>query len=310
MHNLAIDTRLTGKQQIVDFLHGSSVEVTPTQATKVGDFREHLSPGQRVMVTFLPGSDWRATVETAGMLRAQGFEPVPHIAARSVTDAVMLEDFLRNLREDAGVREVLAIGGGVDRPVGQFDCTMQMLETGLFQKYGIFRIGVAGHPEGSPDIPEAAVRQAIIDKNRFAEENGLQMHIATQFCFEVEPVLAWERQLRADGNRLPIHIGIAGLATLKTLLAHAKACGVGNSIRVLMRQAANITKLMTVREPGEFVAGLAQAAAADPASMIKGAHFFPLGGLRRTAAWMQAASAGDFELVDGGRDIALNNPID
>jgi methylenetetrahydrofolate reductase (NADPH) len=310
MHNLAIDPGLTGKQQIVDFIAGSSVEVTPTQAAKVGNFRDHLSPGQRVMVTFLPGSDWRATVATASMLRDQGFEPVPHIAARSVTDHAMLDAFLRNLREEAGVREVLAIGGGVDRPVGQFDCTMQMLETGLFQKYGIFRIGVAGHPEGSPDIPEVAVRQAIIDKNRFAEENGLELHIATQFCFEVAPVLAWERQLRADGNRLPIHIGIAGLATLKTLLAHARACGVGNSIRVLMRQAGNITKLMSVREPGEFVAGIAQASAADPECMIRGAHFFPLGGLRRTAAWMQAVSTGEFELVDGGRDILLTNPID
>jgi methylenetetrahydrofolate reductase (NADPH) len=310
MQNLAIDSIAMAKQDIVNFLQGCSVEVTPTQASKVGDFREHLTPGQRVMVTFLPGSDWRATVETARMLREQGFEPAPHIAARSVTDATMLEEFLKALREEAGVREVLAIGGGVDRPVGKFDCTMQMLETGLFQKYGIFKIGVAGHPEGSPDIPEAAVRQAIIDKNRFAEESGLQMHIATQFCFEVDPILDWERKLRADGNKLPIYVGIAGLATLKTLMAHAKACGVGNSIRVLMKQAANITKLMTVREPGNVVVGLAREAAADPESMLRGAHFFPLGGLRRTAAWMQATSSGAFDVVDGGHDIALHNPID
>lgn len=310
MHNLAIDPHLVAKQAIIRFLDGCSVEVTPTQATKVGDFTTHLSPGQRVMVTFLPGSDWRATVNTARMLREQGFEPVPHIAARSIPDAAMLEDFLKALRDEAGISEVLAIGGGVDRPVGRFDCTLQMLQTGLFQKYGIFRIGVAGHPEGSPDIPESIVRQAMIDKNRFAGQHGLQMHIATQFCFEVDPIVKWERRLRADGNRLPIYVGIAGLATLKTLMAHATACGVGNSIRVLMKQAGNITKLMSVREPDAVVGGLAMEMARDPDSLLRGAHFFPLGGLRRTAAWMQAVSNGDFEASADGTTISLHKPID
>ena len=58
---------------------------------------------------------------------------------------------LASYRAEAGVDEVLIIGGGVDQPVGAFDNSLQVLETGLLQKHGIRRVGVAGHPEGSPD---------------------------------------------------------------------------------------------------------------------------------------------------------------
>lgn len=286
------------KAQITDFLKDCTVEVTPGGSAKIEDFRDILKPGTTVFVTFLPGSDFNDTIATVKRLRAEGMNPVPHFAARSIPSKKFLEENLAALQDQVAVKEVLVIGGGVDKPVGEFTSTMEVLRTGLFQKYGIEKMGVAGHPEGSPDIPEAEVKKAMLEKNAFAKESGLDMYITTQFVFEAEPVIAWDKRIQEEGNELPVHIGIPGLATIKTLLNHARACGVGPSMRVLTRQAANIAKLMTVRQPNKLVRELAEYRATDPNCGITQCHLYPLGGLKRSAAWMYAVQEGKFEPND------------
>ena len=283
-------------QCISDVMRGFTTEVTPGSAAKIERFSDHLRPGTTVYVTFLPGSDFADTVRVATRLRDEGFEPVPHIAARSMPDRAFLEENLKRLRDEAGVDHVLVIAGGVDRPVGEFTDSMQILETGLLDKYGIGRIGIAGHPEGSPDIPDAAVRDALKWKNDFADRTGADLYIATQFCFEAAPIIAWDQRIQAEGNRLPVNIGIPGLATIKTLLNHAKACGVGNSMRFLTKQARNVTRLMSVSAPDQLVTGLARYMADDPGCGIRGVHMYPLGGLRKSALWTYAVIDGRFRL--------------
>ena len=55
-----------------------------------------------------------------------------------------------------GVKQALVIGGSRD-PIGKFDSSYQILETGFFD--GI-KIGIAGHPEGSPDISRTKFRKS------------------------------------------------------------------------------------------------------------------------------------------------------
>ena len=281
------------KQNILKFLENTSVEVTPGGAKKVEDFRDILRPGTTVFVTFLPGSDIKDTVECVKRLSAEGMNPVPHFAARSIPSKVFFEETLKVLQAEA-----LLIGGGVDNPVGDFASSMEVLRTDLFQQYGIKKLGVAGHPEGSPDIPPADVTAALLEKNVYAKEHGIEMYITTQFCFESEPIIEWDKRIRAEGNELPIHIGIPGLATIKTLMGHAKACGIGPSIRVLTRQAANIAKLMTTRMPDKITRQLARYQAEDADCGITQCHLYPLGGMKKSAAWMYAVMDGDFELND------------
>jgi methylenetetrahydrofolate reductase (NADPH) len=143
-------------------------------------------------------------------------------------------------------------------------------------------------------------------KNAFAERTGADLYIVTQFCFEAAPVIAWDKRLRAGGNRLPIHIGIPGLATLKTLLGHAKACGIGPSMRFLTRQARNVTKLMTVSAPDRLVTDLAAYSASDPDCGIAGVHVYPLGGLRRSALWANAAADGQITMNRDGKGFTVD----
>lgn len=296
------------RREVCAFMANFSLETTPGSAAKIADFREHVRPGATIYITFLPGSDFNDTVAVAKRLREEGFNPVPHFAARSIGGRDVLEANLRRVAEEAGVKQVLLIAGAVPEPAGEFSDTMQVLETGLLDKYGIVKIGVAGHPEGSPDIPEEAVKQALQWKNDFARRTDAEMYVVTQFCFEAEPIIKWDRHIQAEGNRLPIHIGVPGLATVKTLLAHAKACGIGPSMRFITRQAMNVAKLLTVSAPDKLVTDLAAYRANDPKCGITGVHMYPLGGLKKSAEWSYAVADGRFQFNSNGHGFTVESP--
>ena len=284
-----------------------SIEVTPTGATKIESFRDCLSPGTTVNVTFLPGTDPAETIAVAERLHNDGMRPVPHLAARSLRDAEQLDELLAAFTSRCGVEEVLCIGGGVDKPVGAFDATIQVLETGLIQKHGIRSVGVAGHPEGSPDITDEEIAAALAAKNALAARDGLNLYIETQFCFEADIVLDWERRVRAAGNTLPIRIGIPGPATIKTLFRFAQISGIGPSMRFVAKQAKNVAKLMTVQSPHMLITGLAEGMAADDACLIRHFHYYPFGGFARTAAYAGGVAEGNIELLPkGGFDVIAN----
>ncbi len=290
---------------IMRLMSAFSLETTPGAAAKIPDYRRHIEAGAPVYITFLAGSDFKDTLAVAARLSSEGFKPIPHIAARSLPDRDYLDDILGRLSGELGVEQVLCIAGGVDTPVGEFSDTMQLLETGLFDRHGIRTIGVAGHPEGSPDINDEAIQAALKWKNAFNERSDASLYIATQFCFEAAPIIAWDRALRASGNRLPIYIGIPGPASVKSLLNHARACGVGPSMRFLTRQARNITKLLTVSTPDRLVSDLAHYTATDPQHGIRGVHMYPLGGLSKTTRWAYAASRGKFSLHPNGKGFDI-----
>ena len=285
---------------IQNLLEGFTAETTPGSAAKIADFREHLRPGTVVYITFLPGSNFDDTVAVAKRLRDEGFIPVPHFAARSIKDEATLDEYLSRVVGEAGVDWTLCIAGAVDKPVGEFTDSTQMLDTGLFDKHGIRKIAVAGHPEGSPDMSDESIMNALKWKNSFAEKTDASLYLVTQFAFEIEPIIAWDKMLNAEGNKLPIDIGIPGLATLKTLLMHAKACGIGASMKFLTKQAKNVTKLMVVNTPDKLVRNLADYCANDPESGIKGVHMYPLGGLRRSAIWSYGVTDGKITLDEKG----------
>lgn len=293
----------------MNLMRDFTIETTPGQAAKVSNFGEHLNQGAMVAVTFLPGSDYNDTIKTAVKLREEGFEPAPHIVARSIPSKEALDDFLNRVTSEAGVTQCVALAGGVDKPLGPFDSSMDIMDTGLFDKYGIKKIGVAGHPEGSPDISDEMLKQALAWKNGFRERTDAELYIATQFVFEAAPVIAWDKAIQSDGNKMPIHIGAPGLATIKTLINHAKACGVGPSMRFLTRQAMNVAKLMTVSAPDKLITELAQYKAEDPNCGISHVHMYPLGGLKRSAFWANAVVDGKFDMKKDGKGFDLSVPL-
>ncbi len=269
-------------------LKGFSIEVMPRTAEKVESFRDLLPSGTRVYIAHIEGTPIEDMVATARRLAADRFTVMPHIPARIIKDRATLADWIARYKGEAGVTQALLLGGGVNTPAGEFDSSMQLIGTGLFD--GFERLHVAGHPEGNKDIDadgsDRMVMEALRWKQAFSERTDAKIAIATQFCFEAEPVIAWADRLAAEGIALPIHIGVAGPAKLQTLIKFAIACGVGPSLRVLQKRAMDVTKLLLPYEPTEFLTTLAAHKAKTPGFGIEHVHFFPLGGIKTNAAWV------------------------
>ncbi len=268
------------------FLKGYSIEVMPRTAEKVESFRDILPTGTRVYIANIESPIEEMTA-TAKRIVDEGFDVMPHFPARIIKDKATLMDWVARYK-DVGVRQGLILAGNPAAQVGDFSSSMELLETGAFT--GFDRLHVAGHPEGNKDIdPDGSdrmVMEAARWKSAFAERTDAQMAMATQFCFEAQPVIDWVNRLQAEGIKLPVHIGIAGPAKLQTLIKFAIACGVGPSLRVLQKRAMDVTKLLLPYEPTEVLEALAAHKAANSGFGIEQVHFFPLGGIKTNATWV------------------------
>ena len=275
---------------LTPFLSRLSLEITAKQVEKLSLIRRHLKPGTSVFIALIDPADRPGQIEAAKAVRAHGLEPVPHMPARFILDRDDLEDRLRRFTEEAGVRHMLVLGGGAPVPLGIYDAAIKLLETGLFEKFGVKKVGFAGHPEGNADIERhegpAGLVQALREKEAYAASHGLAAHIATQFLFAAEPVAQWALSLRQAGIDLPINVGVPGPATIKTLAKYALMCGVGNSARFIRRQALNVSKLLTVSTPDEFLDDLARLAAERPELRITAPHLYPFGGFDKLFEWL------------------------
>jgi methylenetetrahydrofolate reductase (NADPH) len=271
------------------FLKGYSIEVMPRTAEKVEDFRELLAPGTRVYIAHIEGTPIEEMVATAKRLADDGYPVMPHFPARIIKDAATLADWIARYQGEAGVDQALLLAGGVAKPHGDFDSSIQLMETGLFDKAGFKRLHVAGHPEGNKDIdPNGGmknVEDALRWKQAFSERTDAKMALATQFAFDADPIIKWVDDLSAAGIKLPVHIGIAGPAKLQTLIKFAIACGVGPSLKVLQKRAMDVSKLLLPYEPTEVLTKLAAHKAKNPEFNIEQVHFFPLGGIKTSATW-------------------------
>lgn len=281
--------------KVQDFLTEYSIEVMPRTAEKVEDFRAILPENTRVYVAHIEGTPIEDMVATAARLAGDGFRVMPHFPARIIADEAMLADWIARYQGEANVTEALLLAGGVAQPLGTYDSSMQLLETGLFDKAGFKRLHVAGHPEGNRDIDPsggmANVEAALQWKNDFANRTDANMAIVTQFAFEAGSVIDWANAVQASGVDLPIHIGIAGSAKLQTLIKFAIACGVGPSLKVLQKRAMDVTKLILPYEPDDIVTALAHHKAANPDFAITHLHLFPLGGIKTAAEWAGSRGA-------------------
>jgi methylenetetrahydrofolate reductase (NADPH) len=283
-----------------------SIELTPREVALAPTVPQLLPPGTAVYLTYLSSIGYEATIEEAMRLHAVGVRVVPHIAARALRSEHELDQLLARLTGEAGVTEVLVIAGSIARAAGPFTASIEVLRTGLLQRYGITSVGVAGHPEGSPDIDASGLSQAIVDKNAFARDSGLDVHLVTQFVFAPEPVVTWERVLREAGNELPVRVGLPGLVSAARLLKFGIRCGVGPSLAIIRRKAGSVMKLVSTKPqlPDETMVGVARAGAHDAAARFTAFHFFPFGGFDATAAWASAVRSGRFTLpVDEDRIV-------
>jgi|SRR5580700_9538419 methylenetetrahydrofolate reductase (NADPH) len=284
---LAMD-RATASPGIIALLRGYSIELNPSDAKSLRAAADRLDPGTEVSLAWIPRTNPMDMIAPAASLKRAGLIPVPHVGARHLESAAQLQRLAGRFR-DAGVDRILIIGGDRAQPAGPFDSSLAVMRTGVFQRIGITRMAVGGFPEGNPHIPQKILDEALEQKVSLARNEGLRLSIVTQFCFKAEPVIAWVRGVRARGIEVPIRVGLAGPATLLTLMRYAVRCGIGESLHVLKENPA-FAKILVERGPESIIRGLAASIGEGDSRQlgIAGLHFYIFGGFRKTMDWIDA----------------------
>ena len=280
-------------EAIKKFLDGFSVEVTPKAASKIENFEDYIPSGTLVYIAHIEGTPIEEMVETAKKINDQGFCAMPHFPARIIKDKNVLQDWISRYKNEANVSNALLIAGGANKPYGEYDSSIQLIESELFDKADFNNLHIAGHPEGSMDIdPDGSttnVDQALSWKNEFSKRTDANMAITTQFSFDANSVISWANNIKEAGIDIPVHIGIAGPAKLQTLLRYSIECGVGASIKIIQKRAKDLTKLLLPYKPTNIITELATYKANNPSFNIEKVHFFPLGGIKQVSDFVKEA---------------------
>jgi methylenetetrahydrofolate reductase (NADPH) len=282
----------------------ASIEMSPKQAIESPELPGLFPPGVRVYITDIGVDDTPTLVRAARRVTDLGYAAVPHIASRRLTTRAALEDRIKASTQEAGVRDLLIIGGDATIPAGDFGSSLQVLETGFLDRYGIADVGVAGHPEGSRDFSDDIARQALGLKQAFGERTGARVRIVTQFGFDAAKFIAWADGLRAHGIDLPVHLGVAGPAKIPTLLKYAAVCGVGKSLDFFKKRTSALAMLATGHSPEGVVGPVEQHVRENPASPIVQLHVFPFGGIKNAAKWLEERGSWEFDRSASRSSIA------
>ena len=215
-----------------------------------------------VYITLLPGGDYVETANKAANLLKKGFNPIPHFPARSIKDEAQLKEYVSKCK-DVGVKQALVIGGSRE-PVGKFDSSIQLLETGYFEQ---MKIGIAGHPEGSPDISDSKLEKAMKDKKPYAD------YIVTQWLLDPQPIIDF-----ISKQTVPVHIGITGPLKITSLIKFANIVGAKNSLNFLKSNFSKALDLMKPKDPNDLIGKVK--------SHTDFFHIYTFGGLKETNKWL------------------------
>jgi len=257
----------------------------------------HLLPaGGRVYLNAVAGEGTAARIRAAEQIRTAGFRPVPHIAARRMQSEQELDDYLTGFVERAGVNEILLIGGDLSDSPGPYASALDVIQSGLPTKHGIRRIGIAGYPDGHPDLSAAVLNQAMQEKLAACKSAAIDPYIVMQFSFQATAIIDWCRATHEKYPGLPVHAGIPGPAKLGTLLRYARICGVQNSARKLQANKNLAFELLRRAAPWEQLEAIGQYRL-DTGQPLS-AHMFTFGGLKETISWLQQAAKGRKENSD------------
>ena len=276
-----------------DFLNTYSIETTPNVYEKYGNFSEFLSKKHNIYITYLPDEKSENVIKTAKKLKLEGYDVIPHLPARTIINKNSLEKYIGELANVSGCSKILIIGGG-GKQAGEISSSIDVLRTDLLSKFQFKHVGVAGHPEGSPDISNEDLDIAIKEKNEFAKNVDFNMYLATQFFFEAKSLIDWEKHLLKIGNKLPIHAGIPGPASIKTLINYARSCGIGNSLRFISKQAFKLTKLAALSTPDKLMYDLADYIRKNKDTNLTKIHFYAFGGIKKTSDWLSGLENSNF----------------
>jgi methylenetetrahydrofolate reductase (NADPH) len=249
----------------------------------VRDQAAALPSGATVSVTASPGKGIEATVDLAIELEQAGLRAIPHLSARMIRDRAHLSELLTRLA-DAGIDRAFVVGGDADEP-GEFLDGLSLLRAMADLGQLPTELGCPCYPQGHPDIPDAALEQALRDKAPFVR------YMTTQLCFDPKAIERFVSARRAEGNTLQVKIGIPGVAEIPKLLSISARIGVKDASKFVLKNARFVGALLRsggTYRPAALVNKLSPLIA-DPAADVRGFHIYTFNNVAATDKWRQAA---------------------
>lgn len=241
-----------------------------------------LPTGATITVTCSPKHGIGTTLDAAETLATQGYDAVPHVAARLIRDHGELREILDRL-SGAGLREAFIVGGDAAEAAGPFRGGLELLRAIHDSGRRPPRIGVPAYPEPHASIPGKEMQTAFLAKGALAD------YAVTQICFDANAILGWLVQQRELGMDLPVYVGLPGVIDRTRLLGLAVRIGLGASTRVLRRQGGLASRLFgsSVYQPDDLVRTLAPAFDTPQAPGLAGFHVNTFNQVEATRRWME-----------------------
>lgn len=273
VRSISDTTRLATRRLLADPIF----EVIPL--SNAFDQVGHLPPESRISVTASPNKTLDESLDLCGELVERGFRVTPHLSARMVEDLHHLEHLMGRIR-GLELRTAFVVGGDAEH-IGEFYDGLSLLEA--MDKIGHdLEVGIPSYPEGHPDIPDAALAQALADKQEHASWT------TTQMCFDGDALVEWLTEARAHGIQLPAVLGLPAAADRARLLKISTKIGVGRSVSFLRKNTGLVSAFVKPGgyDPSDLLFTLGDRL--DDASLhIVGLHLYTFNQCDTTEAWRQ-----------------------
>ena len=279
------------KEKIISLIDGFTIELNPKVRHKINSIP--LEKKNNVYITYLPDASENDILETIEFVSKNNLTPITHLPARTMKNLDHVRQFLSQVRERTDSKKILVIGGGGNQ-LGQITSSLEILNSGLLEENNFKEIGIAGHPEGSPDISQETIDNFLNDKFELTKTKGLNLELVTQFFFDAAPFINWCEELTKKKITIPVRVGFPGPASFKTLLNFGLMSGVGNSINFLKKNSSKVSDLLTKTSNDEMLISLAEFA--NKNSPLKSFHCFPFGGFEKTCLWLNGLQNGEFTI--------------
>ena len=130
------------------------------------------------------------------------------------------------------------------------------------------RIGIAGHPEGSPDISDSDLEKAMKDKKPYAED------IVTQWLLDPQPIIDF-----ISKQTVPVHVGITGPLKISSLIKFSNIVGAKNSLNFLKSNFSKALDLLKPKDPNDLIDKLKD--------HTEHFNIYTFGGLKETNKWLK-----------------------